>query len=232
MRDLSTHLAEPHLGEYSGLCTAIHQRLVHANLAAHVVWEILEFQRLAGDIFLPPERDLLRTLLTNAADRVVVTAVALTERQRRTLNYGALVKFLERHIDPAAKPLIAKQLAQVRLEERRKGLLGRAERTRNKLIAHFNSDQAVDAATTDRRLFIEDVLDLQDEAQDIFDILRVDQAAGYTSHTALSRQTLRLLVGAYGSRIKGPPEETLREMLAPGTTLVPNISPWTLGRLP
>lgn len=230
MHALGAHLAEAHLSQYSRKCAAVHQKLVHANLAAHVVWEILEFQRIAGDIFLPPERDLLLTLLTNSADRVVVTAVALTERKKNTLNFGALATFLEKNVYQESKPTVLRQLAEVNLDERKRGLLGRAVRTRHELIAHFNADQAMRAATSDRRLLINDVLDLQDEMQDIFDLLRVDETIGYTSHTASSRQMLRLLASAYGPRIRGVSGELLGEMLAPGTTLVPNISPWRFGR--
>ena len=75
------------------------------------------------------------------------------------------------------------------------------------------------------------MLDLQDEAQDIFDLLRVDQVTGYASHAALTRQMLHLLAGAYGIRIQGEATRVLQEMVAPGTML-PNVSPWKLGRLP
>src|SRR6266849_2872170 len=56
---LAQAVAPPALKEYLGMCDAAYDRLVHSNLSAHVVWEILEFLRVAGEIFLPNEKDLL-----------------------------------------------------------------------------------------------------------------------------------------------------------------------------
>ena len=231
MDDLASHLDPVRYEEYARHCDAMHGRLVHSNLAAHVVWEILEFERLAGDVFMPSEQDLLRAILTNAADRVVVTVVALSERKKTTLNFGVLGKFLETHAHQVSQPLIRSRLAGLRLEERRSGLLGRADKARHELIAHFNVAQAIGTATEDRRILIGDVLALQDEAQEIFDILRIDRTIAYTSHTALTREMLRLLAAAFGARIRGDSKQTLQEITRTDTVL-PTISPWLLGRLP
>lgn len=216
--------------EYDRLCEAAHARLVHSHLSACILWEILEILPRLEDKLLPDEQDLLFALATNAADRVVLTVVALTETKQITLNFGTLTGYLRAHCQEGALAGVDAGLKRAKLRKRRTDLVERARETRGKLIAHFNREQVLGLGADDLRLFFEDVFTLQDEAQAILDGLCSDTTSGYAPVAAIHRRMLHLLVHGFGNVLDGESKALIDRMLETGTTLPE--APWHYGRVP
>jgi len=142
-RKVAEIFTEEKAKEYELKLDSLWHELVQAHASMYVIEKVLNFP---ADFLLDLGRQTFLHLVLGNFTRQVALAVinALTDDDPRSLTFTSLKKWIVQNCLPEIRDEVSVYLEGLAIEDEIKSLLERAKTLRNKLLAHLDSEYAID----------------------------------------------------------------------------------------
>ncbi len=177
-RTLDELFDEEHGQEYEKRRDALWLELVRANASMYVIDRVLQFP---GHMLLSPRHQVFLPLLVrNFADAVLLLVVGtLTDPDPRSLTFSTLKDWIVENCRRKVRPQLRAYLKNQATPGEISGLVDRAKKLRNKLVAHLDRQHLLEAAAmADVQLTLLELRDLLEETNKLMSGLCLGRGRG------------------------------------------------------